>query len=163
MVEREGFDRSPQEGANVASRLAAVVLFPMTALASWCLIGPLTAGADGSTTYDYMVRAPEMNRGIEIAVGIVAALGVIAAGSVVVKAKRAASLARCWAAVAAWSLVSGIAVGAGGRVITAGTIGANIGGGLLILVLPPALLAGWIVAIACLVRSGGRLQLQNGL
>lgn len=156
-------NRSTREGANRAGRLAAVVLFPITALASWCLIGPSTEGSDPSTTYDYIVRAPEMNRGVEIAVGGVAAIGVIVAGSLFLKARRPASLARCWRGAAAWSLVSGLALGAGGRVVTAGTIGANIGGGLLILVLPPILLTGWIVAIGCLVQSGRRSQRQQDL
>lgn len=50
-------NRSTREGANRAGRLAAVVLFPITALASWCLIGPSTAGTGPSMTYDYMFRA----------------------------------------------------------------------------------------------------------
>lgn len=102
-----------------------------TTLAVWFLIGPL--GEEGGT--DYIVRIPQLRRPAEIVLGLIAA-GVAVWSAVTVWPKRDLLTRAGWSKVYGRLLIVGVAVAVGGRIVTAGATGANIGGGGLLLIGP---------------------------
>ena len=111
--------------------IAAVAAMP---LAAWWLIG------DQSETslrlrdqLDYIWQAPDVSQTLTSIVGAVA-LATVAIGVVgyVVAAKRRLIDTR-WLLVLAASLIAGALLAAIGRILTAGSVGANIGGGIALL------------------------------
>ncbi len=88
---------------------------------------------------DFMVRPLPLSRAEEMAIGITATLIAVAATVVLVRSLAQRPADRRWLAVLVPLLAAGAVVGVGWRIVTAGVIGANIGGGLFMLVGP------WIV------------------
>jgi hypothetical protein len=113
-------------------RAATAGLILASPVAAWWLVGDLSErGADDR---DRMVRPVELPPVIETLAGVVAVLAVLAALVVVVLAWYRRRLPEWWAGAVVPVCVAGAIVGAGWRVLTASTIGANIGGGMVLLI-----------------------------
>ena len=111
--------------------LAAVAAMP---LAAWWLIGDQSeTSLRPRDQLDYIWQAPDVSQTITSIVGAVA-LATVAIGVVgyVVAAKRRLIDTR-WLLVLAASLIAGALLAAIGRILTAGSVGANIGGGIALL------------------------------
>lgn len=95
--------------------------------------------------YDYLIRPPAVDDNVERLLGVASLVVGVGCLMIVIGALRGGTIASRWAAVVVWAVVSGVAIGGTGRVVTAGTDGANIGGSLLLVVLPLGLLVGWTI------------------
>lgn len=118
--------------------VAAVVMVLATPVAAFWLLGDQSIDRDPEDL-DHMVRLQVSTDAIRVAGIIALAAWVIAAIVILARygARPPADAARLVSSlVVAGSMVAGI-----GRTVTAGTIGANIGGGLAVLAGPPILLA----------------------
>jgi hypothetical protein len=124
-------------------------------VATWWLIGDQSADVAAATRLDYMVRPIDVAGPVQTGAGAGAALMVLAALAYLVWASRRGRFDRRWWATIAPVLVAGVIAGAGWRVITMGTVGANIGGALVILfgggltallLLWAAIWSGWLLA-----------------
>jgi hypothetical protein len=129
--------RPPRPPANPAHRVAcawgAVVAFVSTVPASWWLIGDQSVRTRPPGELDYTWRAPVAPHWLATALGAVASILVVAiAGSFVGPARRGA-IDRTWLGVLALALGAGFLLAGIARVDSAGTIGANIGGGMAIM------------------------------
>lgn len=137
----------PRRPAQVGCALGlALGLAALSAIATWGLVGPQRESVDGldpgtvmtEDDYDYAFRAPDVDPGLERVAGGAAALLAAAVATWVVLGvgDPAQNRGRQVLAVAT-AVAAGVVVGGGGRIVTAGVIGANIGGGLVLLVGPP--------------------------
>ncbi|MFI6498209.1 hypothetical protein [Nonomuraea typhae] len=144
-------------GARAAAAAGCILATPV---AAWWLVGDLSATAPPGAELDYAVRPPDLGAGVERAAGLVAVL--VVAGTLVFliwSARRGRLDGRWWAALVP-ALAAGALAGAGARVVTAGTIGANIGAGLTVAgggALVAVLLlwaAGWSLRILLTRKSG---------
>lgn len=140
--------RNSTAGVVVVARTASVVL--LVTLVTWFLIGQLRATPisteNGWDYNDYLFQVPSLPRWLEY---VVALVGTGTLWWVLRPLNR--TLSERWSAKGRWlllihALATGVAVGAGGRVITAGTSGANIGGGLLMMALPILVFGSWLAA-----------------
>lgn len=126
-------------------RQAALAVISSTA-ATWFLVGYRSEG--GGT--DHLVRIPQIDRRLEFVVGAVL-LGFLAWLTTGLQREHSAWLRKGWSKVYLHLLVVGVAIAVGARVVTGGGSGANIGGGMLLMLgpFPVAMLLGrakWIVA-----------------
>ncbi|MEQ3549163.1 hypothetical protein WIS52_01660 [Pseudonocardia nematodicida] len=96
---------------------------------TWYLVGDLTT-VPAADRPDRMVVLPEIPPVVEHGAGVLA-LGVLL-GCLVAVARGVSA----WLSVAL-VVVAGLLLGFTGRVVTAGVIGANIGGGIAVMVLVP--------------------------
>jgi hypothetical protein len=119
--------------SQALAALAAVVLATPTAV--WCLMGDRSE-PDG---YLRMFEPPTIGRGLELVIGAMAAGTVVMGGAVAARARRDGLLDRRHHRATTPLVIAGVLLAAGGRVVTSATVGANIGGGLLLLVAPFAL------------------------
>jgi hypothetical protein len=110
---------------------AAIVLVVAVPAAVWLLIGKL---AEGSGT-DYIYRVPNLNRHAEVAVGLVVS-GVACGVGAILHRNARSWLRDGWWRVYGRVLIAGVAVAVGGRIVTAGSTGANIGGGGILMLGP---------------------------
>jgi len=111
--------------------IAAVAAMP---LAAWWLIGDQSeTSLRPRDQLDYIWQAPDISQTLTTIVGAIA-LATVAIGVVgyVVAAKRRLIDTR-WLLVLAASLIAGALLAAIGRIVTAGSVGANIGGGIAFL------------------------------
>lgn len=135
---------------------AAVDLVIAVPVAAWWLIGDqssVPAGADP----DYMVRPLGIAPGAERAAGLGSLLLAVVAMPVLAWATRRRLLDWRWWIVLVQLLAAGFTIAAGWRVMTAGVIGANIGGGLMFIFGGPvvaALLGGALASSVALVKRG---------
>src|SRR5262245_42628019 len=145
----EGSPRS----LRVLAWLAAVLAIASFPFAVWWLIGDV-ATVPVSDDADYMFRPPQVDPAVGRTVGVVAVVVFLVGISVVAFAMIQRSLHRHWSAVIGPLLLAGFVVGAGERVVTAGVIGADIGGGFVLLVGGPIVVATlvWSVAYPVYVR-----------
>ncbi|MGP4111582.1 hypothetical protein ACTWP5_11765 [Streptomyces sp. 4N509B] len=124
--------------------LAAVGLVVSVPVAVWGLVGQHDAAGVPPAELDYVVRPWDLPDGASVLLGGGATLTALGCAAVLVHATHAGRLhPRRWQVLVPLVL-AGAALGAGWRVITAGTIGANIGAGLVILVGGP-LVAGLLL------------------
>ncbi len=110
------------------SALAAMVL--SLPVVTWWLIGDLSE----EQGEDYLVQAPDLPTGVDVALVLTAVLSIVF-GTVLLGSpagRRPVKSAELKATVPL--VLLGVFVGAGGRVLTARVVGANIGGGLVMLV-----------------------------
>jgi hypothetical protein len=115
-----------------------------TAVAAWCLIGPLREPGPPERL-DYIVRSPEVDRWIEVLVGIVAVGAALALGRAAYRSRASdrQGAVPLFITVTGVAVTTGLVVGGGGRLVTAGGGGANIGGGMAVLFgVPTALVLG---------------------
>lgn len=123
----------------------ALLVLSGTFMSSWWLIGDLSFEGPVEGGLDYMYRAPNVSA-TTTTVGGIGGLGVAAVSASILGAHRRARLP---AAV----LVAGGAFAALiARTVTAGVIGANIGGGIAMLFLLPPLVIAMIFTVATLPR-----------
>jgi hypothetical protein len=140
---------------------AAVGCLLATPVAVWWRVGDQSPTVPPGTALDYVIRPPVIDPWVERVIGIAAVLVVGGTVFLLVRGSRRGRFDRRWWAALLPALAAGIVAGLGGRVVTAGTIGANIGGGLVIIVGGPlvALLllwsAGWSARLL-LSRDRGR-------
>lgn len=122
-----------------AGRVAAVVLVLVSPATAWWMTGPVAnnevgpAAVSNPDDYDYMVRGPEISPWVENVVGGTAlVLVVLAVLGLAAEARRGRWDGRWWMPAGA-AVAAGVIVGLTARVVTAPVIGANIGGGMMIL------------------------------
>ena len=110
----------------------AVVVTVATPLAVWFLIGQLAEGS-GS---DHIFRVPGLAREVEAVVGL-AALSIVCGGLLSLwLGDRSWLIGEGWWQVYGRLLLAGVLVAVGGRIVTAASSGANIGGGAIFMVGP---------------------------
>ncbi|MGI8663513.1 MAG: hypothetical protein ACR2LQ_09930 [Acidimicrobiales bacterium] len=137
--------------APISSKLALATVAVSMPVATWWLAGSLdetdrNLPSGVEPRYDYIVRPPDVGVTVERVVGIVSVLAAsVALMTLAVAVRRRRLVARPWVELILCVAISGVAIGGAGRVVTAGTLGANIGGGVLLFVLPPTLLAVWVL------------------
>jgi hypothetical protein len=127
--------------------LAAGALVLATPVATWWLVGDLS---EPVANPDYMIRPISVSQGMERAVGLGSMLVLAVSISVVASFFRRRQLDRKWVPPIVFLVVSAAIAGAGWRVVTAGVIGANIGGGIVVLGGLPLVIG---LVIAALVTS----------
>lgn len=123
------------------------------AIATWGLMGPQRTTVNGlrpgvvmtDDDYDYALRAPDVDARLERAAGAGALVAIALAAVAALQVPGPTSSRVGAVSAVVMALAAGVVVGGGGRILTAGVIGANIGAGLVVLVGTPtaaALLAG---------------------
>lgn len=130
---------------------AGVVAVLAMPIATWWIVG------DQSTTEnlpDYIVEPPAVSADTALAFGLVATVLLVASVATLLGASHARRLDRSWWGVLLPLLGAGFVVGYSVRVVTAGVIGANIGGGMAIMFGGPLVvgLIGW-AAFRAFLRS----------
>lgn len=150
-----GWATSPK----LATAAVATLAFSVP-IATWWIVGPLaepvpSTSAGGPPPYDYIVRPPDVPSTVELLAGMTCLVFAVLSLLVVVLGVRRGTIGWGWVGATACVVVSGVVIGGTGRVVTAGTHGANIGGGALLLVVPPALITGWI-ATAVIISKRAR-------
>ena len=140
------------------ARLASAVLIVTVPLATWWLVGPNPANEISSDVvlrpddYDYLFHPPAIDADVERVIGIVAVVGMVVALGALAWAVRRRQIDRRWRGPILTVCSVGIIVGVGERVITAAVIGANIGGGIVLLFGPPTVLFLLAVSIMWSIR-----------
>ena len=134
------------------ARVAALTLIVASPLATWWVIGINPAYAKSNDPsinpddWDYLIKPPKIDPTLERLTGITAATIAVAALVVLIgNAKKGRIDWRWRGPILAMALV-GVILGIAARVMTAAVIGANIGGGLMILFGTPVVLALLIVS-----------------
>lgn len=133
-------------------------------MATWWLVGDQST-VPASADPDFAVEPFDIAPGLQRAAGIGSTVLAIAALPTLIWATRRGRLSRRWWPVLAPLLVAGAAAGFGWRILTAGVIGANIGAGMVILVVGPVIagLLIWSLAYAIrLLLSRFRAQVTGG-
>jgi hypothetical protein len=105
-----------------------------TPVAVWWLVGDLSAAVPAGTALDHLIRPPAVDPGAERVIGIAS---VVLAGltlALLAWASRRHRFDRRWWAALLPALAGVAIAGLGWRVATAGTIGPNIGAGLMIFI-----------------------------
>jgi hypothetical protein len=130
-VEVGSFGKTGGMRGLAAAAAGCAVAVPV---AVWWLVGDLSSPVPPGTDYDYMVRPPAISPGVELAIG--AGALTVAGGTLalLVWASARRRFDRRWWGALLPVLAAGAVAGFGWRVVTAGTIGPNIGGGLTLLV-----------------------------
>lgn len=125
-----------------------------TAVSSWWLIGDLTETDPVSA--DYIVRPPGFLTAHERRIGVVGLITLLIAIGMVILVWRRTRPRVEWGILLTIWLIAAMAAGYAERVITVGVVGANIGGGMLILASPVAaiLLIGISIWLLAQVRRG---------
>jgi hypothetical protein len=125
-------------------RLAFVSLWAIVVsspVVTWWLVGDLAEPARRGGL-DYMFEPPSLSRAQETAIGVAALTVAIAAACVVAISVRRNGVRLIESRFALPLVIVGVYVGWCWRVMTAGVVGANIGGGLAMLSLPVVVVGG---------------------
>lgn len=134
------------EKSHVASRLGAVLLVLAFPVAIWFLIGDMSTSPLPPSQSDYLVRPLPIAGWVESTAGIAAIIVVVASGVLLYRERKRGSVShRVWIAVALL-IPAGLIISFAGRIITAGVIGANIGGAMMFAVALP--IAGILIIAA---------------
>ncbi|MEV0374746.1 hypothetical protein AB0I10_34030 [Streptomyces sp. NPDC050636] len=113
--------------------MAAAVLAAAVPVAAWGLLGQYDDQGLPPSELDYIVTPPDIPAGLDTTMGVVALLLAGAAVVLLARASRRGTFEpRRWQVLGPL-IVAGLMIGYGWRVVTAGVIGANIGGGLVIM------------------------------
>jgi len=126
------------EGAGhvAACVVASCIVGAGAALGSWWLIGDQSVHTRSPEDLDYAFRAPTVPHWVFVTFGPIGFVAAVASLSWLVIAASRLVIDRRWLQVASLLALAGFLLAVIGRVATAGSIGANIGGGLGILLLP---------------------------
>lgn len=127
---------------------AAVVAVLAAPIAAWWLIGDLSEPARGTRDLDYVVRAPQVAPWAITTAGAVAVGAMAVAIVILAHAVRTGRLQRGWLGVVALLMVEGALIAGIARMLTAGSVGANIGGGLALIFGVPVVACLAICALA---------------
>ncbi len=119
----------------VLASATLVLAFP---IAAWWIIGDLS---ESETSDDQLVRPPDIPNAVENAIGGAAVVTYLVAATVVLMAWRTGEVHSGWWRVLAMLLAAGALMAVGGRILTARTDGANIGGGFVMFYGLPAIVA----------------------
>ena len=114
-------------------RIAAVAMSAAAPLATWMLVGDLSSDGFTEDELDYIWRAPSVPWLLEAVIGAVALAVFVVSAVAVFHAVLDGELPRNWLPTVVLPAVAGVLLGFGARAVTAGVIGANIGGGLFML------------------------------
>ncbi|MFD5629630.1 hypothetical protein [Streptomyces sp. NPDC127072] len=118
---------------------AATALVAAVPVATWGLLGRQDATEVPASQLDYAYRPLDISSGVETALGAGALLLAGVCAALLIRASRnGGGLDKRWWGVLTPLVMAGLLVGAGWRVLTAGVVGANIGAGLVVLVMAPA-------------------------
>jgi hypothetical protein len=129
-------------GVELATLLAA-------AIAAWWLIGDVS---ETRTNADFLVRPPDLAPGTVRVLGVLAIALLAGCVAALLRWDRRGVLPNGWWPIEASILLTGLVAGSAMRVVTSGVSGANIGGALLLYLLPLPLLAALVWATAQSVR-----------
>ncbi|MBW1600428.1 hypothetical protein [Streptomyces sp. JJ38] len=113
---------------TVAVAVALVVALPV---AVWWLVGQRDYEGLPESELDYAVRPWDIDPTVEFAVGLNALLIAVGAAALLVAWSRTRRLPLYWWSAVGPLLAAGVVAALGHRVLTAGTVGANIGAGLV--------------------------------
>ncbi len=146
----------------MAAGAALVLACPFV---TWWLIGDLTFQKGTAYPGDFFLyRPPPISPAAELAIGIASSSVALLALAVLIYATIKARFDSQWWLVLSLLIAAGMVVGAAERVMTAGVVGANIGGGLAAILGPPIVAVLVIVAavlarsILCRVKSAGQVS-----
>jgi hypothetical protein len=95
----------------------------------------------GRYPLDYVARAPEISGWIVALLGVIALVAIAMSAGFLLYSARRGELDRRWLFAVGCLVVAGVLLAGMGRVVTAGTHGANIGAGLAIMFGGPAVIA----------------------
>jgi hypothetical protein len=128
-------------GHGLACLLAAAASAVGAGVASWWLIGNLSVHNRPPEDLDYGYRAPTVPHWVVATFGPIAfATVAVVIGTLIVAASRRI-VDRRWLLVVGMLVLAGFLFALIGRTASAGTIGANIGGGMAILFVGPVVVA----------------------
>jgi len=129
--------------AGLVDLVAALALASAASVVTWWAVGDLSyTGASSLGPFrDHLVQPLKISSGAETLIGLLSTAVVVAACAVLLRPGSAPRRDRRLLAVLLPLLVAGVFLGCGWRVLTAGVVGANIGGGLLELVGGPLMVA----------------------
>jgi hypothetical protein len=118
----------------------ACALVGATPVALWWLIGDLTSPGFPDSKLDYAFRAPHPPPAVSNASGLLATVVVVIGAALLGRERFRGRITAGWLATPVLLCTAGALLAFGGRVMTAGGIGANIGAGLFVLFGLPAVL-----------------------
>ena len=134
------------------SAVAIVLLVLVTPVVVWWIVGDVSEVSGPSA--DYLFRPPSVSAATETSLGVASHLCAVVSTAMLWRAHRRRPFGRRRVIAVGCLLLVGAIAGYGYRVLTAGVSGANIGGGLIIL-LGPVIIAGLLIAAIILgVREG---------
>jgi hypothetical protein len=134
-----------------------VALVLATPIAVWWMVGDRTTTAVPDP--DYLIHPPSTGATAERRIGASAVLlGLVTASALLGATWRGRFPAKWWGVLVPL-LVAGAFCGAGWRVITAGVVGANIGGGLLLVSGVPIVVT--LIGVAIVVAWSLRRQRRH--
>ena len=137
--------------------LWALVIIVAATLSSWWLMGDFTE--TDPATADYLYRPPRITGAQERAIGILSIVALAVAIGLFVWMWRREHPRSEWAfLIGVWS-IAGIGAAFVERGVTAGVVGANIGGGLLLFLSPIAVVGLLVTSAWLLVRLRQRDEL----
>ncbi len=142
-----------------SARLGSAAMVLATPAATWWVVGPNPGNelgsdpASGADDYDYLFQPPTIDPGLERAVGIGSILAVVCGAGLVARGIRNGRLDSRWLPAILMLTVAGVIMGAGGRVLTAAVVGANIGGGFVLLFGTPVVIALVIAGVRSLILT----------
>ena len=134
------------------SVVAGAGLVAATPVAAWWVAGDRSYR--GSDDLDYIFRPLDLPLWVEMLAGAGAVAVVMTWVFVLVEARQQGRLARAQVRALAQLCVAGAIIGAGWRAVTAGVIGANIGGAMV-------LLLGLPLAVALIGAAVVRVQVDR--
>lgn len=129
---------TPRSTRSTRQAAACIGLVLATPVAAWWLMDLLAEDLDDP---DYFIRPLEIDPTLKLVIGITAVA--LAVGAVLELAvfEPARSLVERWWSVMCPLLIVGMISGGGWAILTAPSIGANIGAGVFLLTAPPVVLA----------------------
>lgn len=111
--------------------LATILLIIAVPVAAWWVIGDRSTAAPAQA--DYLVRSPELPAWAQNTLGITALVVIVVFSVVLYRSHRKGLVGSRQGTLLAFLVPAGIILAATGRLVTAGVVGANIGGGLSLL------------------------------
>lgn len=128
--------------------VAAAAVLAASPVVTWFAVGDTS---ENVADPDYMFQPPDLSRGHELVLGGFAVGLTVAGIAVLILALAREVITREDLLPAVPLVFAGIFLGAAARIVTAGVIGANIGGGLIVL-FGPFIVLGLVVLSAVLWR-----------
>lgn len=125
--------------SNWTGRLAAVALVLSAPIASWRVLGPNPGNEYRNNPqaspddWDYLMPPPDWDPALERAIGWGGVVAFLAAALLVVVVRHRRVLDRIWIVPLLAVTIVGLGLGAAQRVLTSAVVGANIGGGFILL------------------------------
>jgi hypothetical protein len=133
-------------GRRILWIAASVAIVPITAVASWWLVGDLSTVDDRFASY--LFGPPDIPVHAQRVAGAVSTVLVIVYVAAATVAARRAGSRHTYLGAAVSLVVMGALAGLFGRILTAGVDGANIGGGFVILFGTPTLFVLGVLAVS---------------